>query len=196
MKRPSSRQRRIVILTLAALAFGLAYYSGMQHPSHTTDAAIQGIRIDPPTPVPPFDLTDQLGAPFSQNDLRDQWSLLLLDPEGSPIPSPALVHLMQIHNRLADRPQLQRSIHFIYLPRWKEAALSQEIDRLGSHLTGLSGDPEVVDEIFRQFGVDTNGPSGLFFLVGPDQRMHALFTQDEDAATIAQDLTSLIDVIP
>ncbi|MET0027657.1 MAG: SCO family protein [Candidatus Thiodiazotropha sp.] len=196
MKRPSSRQRRIVILTLAALAFGLAYYSGMQHPSRTTDAAIQGIRIDPPTPVPPLELTDQQGAPFSQNDLRGQWSLLLLDPEGSPSPSPALIHLMQIHNRLADRPQLQGSIHFIYLPRWKEAALSQDIDRLSSHLTGLTGEPERVDEIFRQFGVDTNGPSGLFFLIGPDQRMHALFTQDEDAATIAQDLTSLIDVIP
>ncbi len=196
MRRPSNRQRRVVILMLAALAFGLAYYSGMQHPSRTTDAAIQGIRIDPPPPVPNLDLTDQKGAPFTQNDLQGQWSLLLLDPEGSPAPSPALIHLMQIHNRLADRPHLQSGIHFIYLPRWKEAAFTQEIDRLGTHLTGLTGKPEVVDEIFREFGVDTSGPTGLFFLIGPDQRMHALFTQGEDAATIAQDLTSLIDVIP
>jgi cytochrome oxidase Cu insertion factor (SCO1/SenC/PrrC family) len=196
VRRPSSRQRRFVILALAALAFGLAYYSGMQTPSRTTDAAIQGIRIDPPTPAPTLDLTDQKGAPFTQNDLRGQWSLLLLDPGESPAPSPALIHLMQIHNRLADRPQLQGSIHFIYLPRWKAAALSQEIDRLGTHLTGLRGKPEVVDEIFHQFGVDTSGAIGLFFLIGPDQRLHALFTQGEDAATIAQDLASLIDVTP
>jgi protein SCO1 len=194
MRRPSNRQRRIVILALAALAFGIAYYAGMHHPSERAHSPpIQGMAIDPPTPIPPFDLTDQRGAPFTQDDLQGQWSLLLLDPAGNPIPSPALVLLMQIHNRLASRPKLQNSIHFIYLPRWREAALSESIDRLGSHLTGLSGEPDKVDETFRQFGVEIGDSEALFFLIGPNQRLHALFTQSEDAATIAQDLSQLID---
>ncbi len=197
MRRPSNRQRRIVILSLAALVFGIAYYAGMHHPSEKAHPPpIQGMAIDPPTPIPPFDLRDQRGAPYTQIDLQGQWSLLLLDPLGNPIPSPALVLLMQIHNRLANRPELQNSIHFIYLPHWREAALSESIDRLDSHLTGLNGEPDKVAETFRRFGVEIGGTEPLFFLIGPNQRLHALFTQSEDAATIAQDLSLLIDAIP
>ncbi|MET0066069.1 MAG: SCO family protein [Candidatus Thiodiazotropha sp.] len=186
-----------MILTLAALAFGIAYYAGMHQPSHRTHAPpIQGIAIDPPAPVPVFQLWDQRGDPFTREDLLDTWSLLLLDPGDEPMPSPALIHLMQVHNRLAGQPQLQNAIHFIYLPRRDAAALGKQIDRLGSHLTGLSGEPESVDAAFREFGVETDGSQALIFLIGPDQRLHALFTQSQDAATIAQDLTQLIEALP
>ena len=193
MRRPSSKQRRLVILTLAIVTFGIAYYAGVSHETSFRDEpAIHGVTITPPTPVPPFALTDHRGELYNEERLADHWSLLMLDPSGTTNPSPALIQLLQVHNRMAIHSELQRSIHYLYLAKYREAALDESVSRLGDNIHGLQGDHRNIDETLLSFGVDTPDSDPVLYLIGPRGRLHALFTQAEDAATIAEDLTKLI----
>jgi hypothetical protein len=191
MRRPSNRQRRLVILILAVLAFGIAYYSGSRYKQRPQPApVISGVAIHPPTPLP--DLSDSDINALRPDSLADHWSLLMLDPYRGETRSPALVRLVQVHNRLAADPELQQQLDYLYLPRTLEPATQELIGGLTGRLRALNGEQRQLDQIFRHFGVDPDGASAALYLIGPETRLHALFTPDQDIATIAEDLNTLI----
>jgi hypothetical protein len=191
VKRPSRRQRRLVILGLALLAFGLAYYSGSRYQNRPQPApVIAGVAIHPPSPLPSLPNTESPSL-IRQESLLGRWSLLMLDPHRGQSRSPALLRLMQIHNRLAAEPRLQQGIVFLYLPAEPHEPEHRAIDGLGENFTALSGEPEQVEETFRLFGVEPDGKIASLYLIGPKARLHALFTPDQDTATIAEDLITL-----
>jgi hypothetical protein len=191
MRRPSNRQRRLVILTLAVLAFAIAFYSGSRYKNRAQPTpAISGVAIHPPTPLP--DLTDSDITSLKPDSLAGHWSLLMLDPQPGETRSPALVRLVQVHNRLASDPELQQRLDYLYLPRTLEPATQEAIDSLGYNLRALTGSGSQPDEIFHHFGVDPEGDAAALYLIDPQTRLHALFTPDQDIATIAEDLTTLI----
>ncbi|MCU7853922.1 MAG: hypothetical protein KZQ80_17115 [Candidatus Thiodiazotropha sp. (ex Monitilora ramsayi)] len=194
MSRPSSRQRRVVILSLAIIVFVMAYYGGSKYKNHHKDAPkISGLSIHPPTPLPPMADTDDQETPIRQSMLLDHWSLLTLDPHQGQDRSPALVRLLQIHNRLAVSPELQQQLQYLYLPRQADEASQEAITALNDNISGLTGEPNQIEETFRRFGVDPDGSEATLYLIGPEAKLHALFTPAEDAATIAQDVTTLIN---
>ena len=191
MRRPSNRQRRLVILTLAVLAFGIAYYSGSRYQKRPRPAPlITGVAIHPASPLP--DLSESEIVALKPESLSDHWSLLMLDPHRGETRSPALVRLVQVHNRLAANPDLQQRLDYLYLPRTLEPATQEVISSLTGKLRALSSEQHRVDEIFHHFGVDPDGDAAALYLIGPETRLHALFTPDQDIATIAEDLTTLI----
>ncbi len=188
MRRPGARQRRIVILMLAVLAFGIAYYGGNRYSRNEGLPAITGILLRPALPVPEFELSDQRGEVFSNRELADHWSLLLLDPASDPS---ALSRLARIHNQLAVSPDLQRQVRFIHIPRQPDSAYSAA--DFGSRFFTLLGESSQTQETFARFGIDTQQAGFTLFLVGPDAELHAMYTSDQDAATIAADLTTLMN---
>jgi hypothetical protein len=193
LMRPSGRQRRLVMLVLAALAFGIALVGGSRYRHHKSVApAISGVAIHPPSPVPPPDSGEDPGSPLSKAALADHWSLLMLDPHRGQARSPSLIHLLQVHNRLAAEPTLQQQLHYLYLPRESDDASLQAISDLGDNISGLSLDPAQMDETFRRFGADPGADEAVLYLIDPEVKLHALFTPGEDAATIAKDLVTLI----
>jgi hypothetical protein len=191
MRRPTNRQRRLVILTLAVLAFGMAYYSGSRYKAGPQPApAISGVAIHPPSPLP--DLSGSDIDALMPESLSEHWSLLMLDPHTGETRSSALVRLVQIHNRLAGNPDLQRQLDFLYLPATLDAGAQAAIDGLGDNLHALTGNGAQVEVIFRRFGTDPQGEAATLYLIGPQVQLRALFTPDQDIATIAEDLTRLI----
>lgn len=197
MKRPSSRQRRLVILTLAAITFGLAFYGGSQYKDRREDTPpISGVSIFPPAPLPQLQASSDTPAAISEAALRDHWSLLMLDPHRGEDRSPGLIRLLQIHNRLANAPALQQHLHYLYLPINLDETSQQSLTTLGDNIRGLTIPPAQVDELFHLFGVDPQGQDAALYLIGPEARLHALFTPGEDAANIAEDLTTLIPTPP
>ena len=191
MRRPSDRQRRLVILTLAVLAFGIAYYSGSRYKERPQPApVINGVAIYPASPL--HDLSGSGIDALEPQSLRDHWSLLMLDPHRGETRSPALVRLVQVHNRLAADPELQQQLDYLYLPRTLEPATQEVISSLTGKLRALSSEQHRLDEIFHHFGVDPDGDAAALYLIGPQTRLHALFTPDQDIATIAVDLNTLI----
>lgn len=193
MRRPSSRQRRLVILTLAVLAFGIALYGGSKYRNRESAAPpISGVVIHPPSPLPPQESGDDPGSPVSEAALSAHWSLLMLDPHRGQERSPALIRLLQVHNRLAGEPVLQRQLLYLYLPRESDDASLQALSAIGENISVISPEQVQVDETFRRFGADPDGNEAVLYLIGPDLKLHALFTPGEDAATIAEDLVTLI----
>ncbi|MCU7864450.1 MAG: hypothetical protein KZQ92_10795 [Candidatus Thiodiazotropha sp. (ex Lucinoma borealis)] len=193
MRRPSSRQRRLVILILAVATFCIAFYAGvLQKDRNKRLPQINGVLINPPTPSPTLNLLDQNGEAFSAADLLGHWSLLMWDPQREVNPTPALVQLIQVHNRMATNPELQQQIHYLYLPRHEIAEVTKSLSELGSNIHGLSGEALKLDEAFHLFGSDDIGAEYTLYLIGPEGLLHALFTQTVDAATIAEDLTKMI----
>lgn len=192
MRRPG-RQRRLLILVLAVLAFGIALYGGSQYRNRERAApAISGVLIQPPAPLPPPEGGEDPGSPLSRAALAEHWSLLMLDPHRGQQRSPALIRLLQVHNRLAAEPTLQQRLHYLYLPKSADEASLQAISALNDNISGLSVNPARMDDVFRRFGADPGTDEAVLYLIDPDVRLHALFTPGEDAATIADDLVTLI----
>lgn len=190
MRRPSSKQRRLVISLLAFLTFAIAYYAGNKH-SGGEPPRISGVLLRPAMPAPEFELKDQAGRPFSEKQLKNHWSLILLDPN-QVTDSPALPRLVQIHNRLASDPYLQQQTHFVYLPQQTSEDADTVAAGLSASFYSLSGNLEDLSETFSRFGVsEINGGFTLYF-IDPETRIQALFTDGQDAATIAEDLKTLI----
>jgi hypothetical protein len=191
MRRPTRRQRRFVILLLAVLTFGIAYYGGNRY-STPPPAQISGVLMNPAIPVPAFQLRDQAGEPFGNAQLAGHWSLMLLDPRADHNDY-ALRKLVQIHNRLADDPVLQQHTLFIYTVKQSSEPLVKQLTGLGKNFVLLSGESAHTDPLFEQLG---NPPSEVdnlpLYVVDPDANIQALYIGELDAAGIAQDIHSLI----
>jgi cytochrome oxidase Cu insertion factor (SCO1/SenC/PrrC family) len=193
MRRPSTKQRRLVILLLVLITFSVAYYAGYTHKQQARQLPqIEGILINPPQPLPPIDLYNQIGEPFSLTDLQGHWSLLMLDPAPGSSASSALTRLIQVHNHLATEPDLQQQIHFLYLSRAKMEEQAISFVSISDNVQALHGDTQMIDKAFKVFGGYANDMDYSLILIGPNTKMHALFTRSSNAATIAEDLNNLI----
>jgi hypothetical protein len=191
MRRPSTRQRRFVILLLAVLTFGIAYYGGNRY-STQPPARISGMLLNPPMPVPAFQLRDQAGEPFGNAQLEEHWSLLVLDTL-SGLNDSALRKLVQIHNRLADDPVLQKQTLFILAVKQSSETAVEKLTRLGDNFVLLSGEAAQTDPLFEQLGNPPGeGDNFPLYVVDPDSRIQALYMDELDAAGIAQDIHTLI----
>ncbi len=151
----------------------------------------RAVRLNPAMPVPEFQLQQQTGESFGNEQLRDHWSLLLLDPRSGQDES-ALRKLVQVHNRLADDPVLQQRTLFIYAVKHAAEDLTGKIERLGGNFVLLSGEAPAVNAFFEQLGnPQTSEDNPTLYLVDPDANIQVLNTGDLDAAGIAHDLHSL-----
>ncbi|MES9826845.1 MAG: hypothetical protein ABW201_01100 [Candidatus Thiodiazotropha sp.] len=196
MRRPSSKQRRAVILILALITFSVAYYAGHTQKLNTgTPPQIDGVLINPPLPVPPVNLYNQQDEPFSLSNLQGHWSLLMLDPGPGTTSSVALTRLIQVHNRLATDPDLQQQIHYFYLPGNKIEEKAISFASLSDNFQALHGDKQKMDIAFTAFGGAGNETEYTLYLIGPDATLRALFTRINNTATIAEDINNLIDAV-
>lgn len=191
MRRPTTRQRRIVVFLLAALTFAIAYYGGNKV-SIPDAPPISGVVLQPPMVFPSFALIDQHGDPFSEQRLQGTWSLIAFDPQAGTSTSPAFRRLAQVHNRFAEDPDLQRKIRFIYIPKWSETDLGSAATQLGDGFFVLHGEAGGVDQLFDHFGIEQIESDFTLFLADPKSAVQVLFTSDLNATTIATDFRSLI----
>jgi hypothetical protein len=188
MKRLSNRQWRFLILSLATIAFSLAYYAGTDQSVRQNRSAIRGTPLSPLIPVPTFELTDHRGKPYQDDNLAGHWSLLMLDLDGKQAPSPALIRLLQVHNHLASHPKYQRNTQFLYLSKLGGSSQNALIPQFDNNFYGLYTKPTVAEDIFRKFRIGETATDFVLYLISPEKHQHTLFTQAQDAATIAEDL--------
>jgi len=191
MRRPSPRQRRLVILTLAGVIFGLAYYAG-NNSKNADLPQISGALLRPPSAVPEFSLHDQDDKAFSSAQLQGHWSLLALDPAPDATAS-TVYRLAQIYNRLADDPPLQRQSRFITIPRQRSSGIDTAAARLGAAFIALHGDDTEIGKLFQHLGIIANQQVFTLYLIDPQARIEAMFTDQQDATGITRDLKTLIN---
>lgn len=190
LRRPTQKQRRFVMLVLAVLVFAIAYHGGNKY-SGKEMPTISGILLRPLAPMAKLDLRDLQDQAFASIQLLEHWSLLVLDPRDLS-DSQAYRRLVQVHNRLILEPETQKMLQFLYLPLHTPRTQSEMLYQQSSGFFTLTGEPDKVNEIFDQLGVDPNLDNFSLYLVDPAGMLQALFTSEQDAATIAQDITSII----
>lgn len=187
---------RLVLVTAAIGLFLLGYYWGNRYQyGNRGPAGIDGILVTPPLPLPAFTLEDQHLQPFTHDDLSDHWSLFAVAALPRAEGHRAVARLIQVYNRLADQPDLQRDLALILIVSAGERRETQDFARLSPALKLLSGDTAELARMEEFFGYDPaaadNG--GTLYLVDPQARLVALFAREQEANRVSRDIKTIRD---
>jgi protein SCO1/2 len=122
-------------------------------------------------PLSDFALTDQHGAPFTLDNLRGRWTLLMLDPGrcGPPCEA-ALAALSGFFSRIATTQAIGTMQAVLVLPHGKSPArMGQYLARFDPRFIGAQGSRRTVQGIADDLGVAfPYAGAGSIWLIGPD----------------------------
>jgi hypothetical protein len=187
-----------LIMAVAALGLFLVSYQWGNQYMHGGDRppTLSGVVIRPPLPLPDVVLTDSSDGPFGRADLIDHWSLLIFAAVDDARGHRGIARLVEVYNRLADRPHLQERLRLLLVGTDAESRLGRDFERLSSAITVLSAEPATLETLEATLGADPQSKGdGLptLFLIDTDARLVALFPASQSAAEIAADVAALAE---
>jgi len=181
------RTRRLV------LAAGLSLLTGWAAASTEMagDAPLPGLGGS-------FRLTDERGQPFRLDDQPPRSTLVFFGfTRCTQTCSPALALMQAVAAQV--RPKVPPRLLFISLDPLNDtpATLKAHVERFGPGITGLTGTPEQIDQVARQYGVTTTSRSGeldhsaRIYLLSPDLRLVRVYRLQTSQAALARDVSAL-----
>ncbi|MGB5833007.1 MAG: hypothetical protein WBG92_13585 [Thiohalocapsa sp.] len=176
--------------------FLLMYQWGNQYkqPDQRTPA-LTGVLIRPPQTLPEFALSDANGDPFGRADLIDRWSLMAIAPIGDARGHLGIARLVEIFNRLADRPKLQHRMRLLLISADVAPRLARDFERLSPSITVLSGERTEFETLSAAaLGADLHAAADslpALFLIDDSARLTALFPASQFAAAVGADVAAL-----
>ena len=200
------KPQHLVMLLVGVLAFAAGIFLAFNAPDREPAAASQGYVLDEPRPLPSFELVNERGVTFSQDDFQGQWSLLYFGFTYCPDICPGSMAVMaQVKQALADESGIEDRYYLISVDPERDTP-----ERLGEYVTyfdpdfhGLTGEFEQLDVLTRAAGAVYKIPetradddylvahSSTLTLIDPAGRIHAIFTSPFDPEAIASDLQRL-----
>lgn len=187
-------------MAIAAIGlFFVGYQWGNQF-QRTQDRtpSIEGIRLRPAITLPEVALHDAQGALAAEN-LRDQWSLIAFGSPGRAAGHRAVARMLDVWNRLADRPALRSRVRLLLISADDAPRLARDFEQLSPALRVLSTSQSGLETLRTTVGAgstadasDADEPPPLF-LLGPSGQLVALFPGTQPAQAIAADLGTLSD---
>jgi protein SCO1 len=139
----------IIALTLSVLMIALA---GLAPARAGVDAKVRGT----PQPITPFSLQQASGAPFTAEDFKGRWSLVVLGFTHCPDVCPfTLQNLAQVEEELSLRVSPERKPQVVFIgvdPDRDHKVIGEYVKHFSDHFIGATGDWE---EVAR--AVDTLG---------------------------------------
>ena len=200
MQMKSSWLLWAAVVVVAMLAgFYVAQRSGEPVPQLTS-----GTWFPQPRPIENFTLTDELGRPFSLNELKGHPTLVFFGFTHCPDVCPTtLAKLAQIAKG-ASMPQLRVLLVSVDPARDKPAQLQQYVRAFDTSFKGVTGEQDQIERLAREFGVaiarvDLGGGdytvdhSAAVFLLDAQARRVAVFTPPFEIQPMAADLRSVAD---
>jgi hypothetical protein len=183
------------VLTVSAVGlFVIGYYWGNQYKHGGGPPAIQGVLISPAMPLPGFQLKDTLGRPFRDDDLTGVWTLFAFGEVSGARGQLAVTRMIEVHNRLADRPELRDRLRLALAAASQSPNLARDFARLSPALRILSGEGEELGRIAAVLGAPADGRGAeraALYLIAPDASLLALFPAGQAAEKIADDLITV-----
>jgi hypothetical protein len=196
-RRPLSR---LAIAAAAAGLFLLAYYWGNQYKhGNSPPPQIEGVLVRPPIELPDFDLLDADGQPFTAKSFTGHWTLLSFGAPSQASGHLAITRMVEVHNRLASDPDLQKMLQLILASEHQDPILARDFARLSPVLKTLSGESGELQRLRASVGAPPPGGASAapmdeapaLYLIGPLGRLVALFIGSQRPDSIASDLSAI-----
>lgn len=199
--RATPRFRLPIVLALAvAFVLGVGASLVMER-SRSQVPEIEGLLWPEPRSVGPFELADQRGNPFGQEQLRGRWSLLFFGythcPDVCPVTLAVLADVAaRLEEQGADR-DLQVAMVSVDPERDALPKLGQYVEFFDPSFLGVTGPEPRLRELTTQLGViairteaDADGSylvdhTAAVLLIDPQARLVGLFRVPHEPADIA-----------
>lgn len=165
--------------------------------------------IDNPKAAPDFTLIDQRGQPFHLRDQQGKVVVLFFGFTSCPDVCPTALGVMMAAKRAMGDVAQNMVVAFVTVDPERDTPkqLGRYMDIFDSSFYGLSGDPETLATIRKEYGVyasrvelpdsalgyTMDHTAGLF-IVDQQQRWFAMAEHNGDPALLAQDLSQLATV--
>jgi protein SCO1 len=195
--------RLLLVIGLASLA--IATYAGVQLARGS--ATFHGTEYPDSPPAPEFRLVDHRGAPVSLTDFRGRAVLLFFGfsncPDVCPITLARLARIAEEHGFEAD--QLEIVLITVDPERDTPAVLAEYVDGFRGRVRGVTGDPDEVRRVLREFGVFAQPSPGhdgrpalahttQVFGVDREGRIRVLIHADEPEELVTRDIRLLLRI--
>lgn len=196
--------QKLIMFVFALAALYGGYYWGNQYaPGKPTPNLIK--LLPSPRPLKSPDLIDQFAEPFTAQQLKGHWSLVLFGYSHSPPESPEMLRLStSVLNRLADKPVLRQMTRVIFVTvdpqRDQPDILKSFVGPYGPDFLGVGGSVAQINDFAGQLGANFRRQTGKddadyrvehstsIALIDPQARLVGLFTGLVDAVNIASDM--------
>lgn len=188
-----------LLVASGALCAALAGFWLARELDSTAPQLASGTWLSSPRTVTDFQLTDNLGHPFTAHDLRGKASLVFFGFTHCPDVCPTtLVKLAQV-KKAAPIAGLQVLFVTVDPQRDTPTAVGLYVHAFDPDFIGLTGDPKDIDKVTKAFAVAalrvdlpggdyTMDHSAAVFLVNPSGQIVGVFTPPFDTRRFAQDL--------
>lgn len=162
MKPDSAPRRRWRLPSILALALCGGMASAALVTALSTPQAFHGTDYGDPQPAPAFALTNHLGQRASLEDYRGQAVLLFFGFTHCPDVCPlTLQRLGRAVDELGRRAEdIQVLLITVDPERDTPAVLNRYVEQFGVRVAGLTGDPQVLAEMRRSYGVYAEAAPG------------------------------------
>ncbi len=162
---------------------------------------LQSILLPEPKPLQTFTLIDQHKQAFNLERLQGQWTFLFFGYTSCPdICPPAMMVLKTVYEHFKQQAQIFSNIQVVFVSvdpqRDKPEQLFDYVAYFNPEFLGVTGMTEEIDNLARQLGggyikeqtdnVDEYqfAHTSTFFLIDPQKRLYAKFSQPHIAKTI------------
>ncbi len=201
----------IVLVGFVAFIAGLFFSQHWHAPKTIDKTQFEGTLLDKPRPVQPFQLTGVDQQPFTNANLKGQWTLLFFGFTqcGSicPVTMAELGKMYRFLDEKKVKPLPQVVMITVDPKRDSLEKLKNYVHAFDVHFYGARGNQDVIDAMTREMGIayakiasTKNGVSqnytiehtGTIIVLNPRGELTAFFTMPHQAATLAHDYMLLI----
>ena len=193
-------------IAIVAMVIGI-WSAQVMHNRHPVPALGNGTLLQPPRPVPEFQMLDGSGQAFTRQQLLGHWSVLFFGYTSCPDVCPTTLSLLaQVNKTLSDLPDTQRP-QFVFISidpkRDTPAQMKNYVNFFDPAIIGLTGSQAQTDQLTSSLGVPVviqdlgNGNysvdhAATLFLLDPQARMTAIFSPPHTLQTLSSDLRKII----
>jgi protein SCO1/2 len=194
--------RKTILLVLIFLVTPLGLWNAYQLFSHKANyPELQGVLWPEPKPLAEFALIDQRKQPFNLERLKGKWTFVFFGYTYCPDICPtAMATLKTVFEHLQPKPEVMSETQVVFVsvdpPRDTPEQLSDYLKYFNEEFIGATGTADEIEEFARQMGAGylqqpatTEGGyqishTGTFFLIDPQARFYARFSQPHIPKTI------------
>lgn len=208
-KEKNNRIPIIVILVILVVTVVVVVNNMIMRPG--TPQELMGVIRSVPKVLDPFELHDQHGVSVSGDIFRGKWSFVFFGYTSCPDICPTTLHVLKdVTGKLAlDDSERASSTQVIFISvdpdRDTTPRLAEYMEFFDKGFVGVTGDRVNIDNITRQFGAGYAiekanpdapdqylvGHTSAIFLVSPEARLVASFSQPHSSETITRQYTKI-----